>query len=264
MKFALIDGSRTEASKGATGSCPVCGSDLIAKCGELKINHWAHKKIRNCDTWWESETEWHRSWKNKFPTDWQEYAFTDDTSGEKHIADIFSEHGWVVEFQHSHIKPEERISRENFYKKMVWVVDGTRLKRDYPRFIKAKDDFRRAGKLGHYFVDFPEEAFPRLWLSGKVPVIFDFQGIESIHDNADLRKYLFCLFPMQSLGTSTLVVISREAFINGIVAGSLFSYPFNITKPSKPRQQIVYKSIPNTGTHHYDPRRKRFVRRERF
>jgi predicted RNA-binding Zn-ribbon protein involved in translation (DUF1610 family) len=37
MKYALICGKKTEATKGAIGFCPSCGSELIAKCGEVKI-----------------------------------------------------------------------------------------------------------------------------------------------------------------------------------------------------------------------------------
>ena len=118
MKFALINGVKTEASKGANGICPYCGSKLVAKCGEIKINHWAHIGNRNCDPWWENETDWHRSWKGKFPNDWQEVIHRSD-SGEKHIADIKTESGWVIEFQHSFLNPEERRSRIAFYKKLV-------------------------------------------------------------------------------------------------------------------------------------------------
>lgn len=111
MKYALIDDLRTQATKGARGLCPCCGSELIAKCGEQKINHWAHKGTRFCDPWWEPETLWHRSWKDKFPDVWQEYAQFDEQTGEKHIADIRTNQGLVIEFQHSHINPEERKSR---------------------------------------------------------------------------------------------------------------------------------------------------------
>ena len=83
MKFALVDGNKTEATKGAKGICPICGSELIAKCGEVKINHWAHKGIRNCDPWWENETEWHRSWKNNFPAEWQEIVLPDEQTARK-------------------------------------------------------------------------------------------------------------------------------------------------------------------------------------
>ena len=44
MKFAQVNNKRIEAIKGATGVCPVCGSELVAKCGEVYIHHWAHKK----------------------------------------------------------------------------------------------------------------------------------------------------------------------------------------------------------------------------
>lgn len=50
MKFALVDNVKVEATKGAKGICPVCNKELIAKCGEVKINHWAHKKISDCVT----------------------------------------------------------------------------------------------------------------------------------------------------------------------------------------------------------------------
>ncbi len=122
MKFAIVNGDKTEALKGVKGICPNCGSELIAKCGELKMNHWSHKGIRTCDSWWEPETEWHRSWKNHFPNEWQENIRFDELKNEKHIADILPIDNLVIEFQHSHIEPQERISREKFYKNMVWVV----------------------------------------------------------------------------------------------------------------------------------------------
>lgn len=103
MKFALIDSTETIATKEAKGICPNCGSELIAKCGDIKLNHWAHKGSRNCDSWWENETDWHRSWKDNFSTDWQEIILSDEITGEKHIADIRTAHELVIEFQHSHI-----------------------------------------------------------------------------------------------------------------------------------------------------------------
>jgi competence protein CoiA len=46
MKFAIVYGFKTEALKGVKGICPNWASELIAKCGEFKINHWAHKGVR--------------------------------------------------------------------------------------------------------------------------------------------------------------------------------------------------------------------------
>jgi competence CoiA-like predicted nuclease len=113
MKFALLnDKQRIEATKGAIGICPSCGSELVARCGEIKVHHWSHKK--KCDDYsWENETEWHRNWKNEFPREWQEVIHKDE-SGEKHIADVKTDEDWVVEFQHSAIASEERNSRDKF------------------------------------------------------------------------------------------------------------------------------------------------------
>ena len=111
MKYALVNDEKTEAVKGASGYCPNCGTELIAKCGEVNVNHWSHKGNRNCDQWWEPETEWHRSWKDNFPKEWQEVIHTNEENGEKHIADVKTDYGWVLEFQHSHINPDERASR---------------------------------------------------------------------------------------------------------------------------------------------------------
>ena len=56
MKYALVNGEKEEATKGAKGVCQICDSELIAKCGEVNINHWAHKGNHNCDPWLENET----------------------------------------------------------------------------------------------------------------------------------------------------------------------------------------------------------------
>ena len=98
MKFAFVNGEKTEATKGAKGFCrtPDCGSKLIAKYGEIKANHWAHKSGQNCDSWWENETEWHREWKNCFDVEWQEIFHKDKTTGEIHRADVKTPHGWLM------------------------------------------------------------------------------------------------------------------------------------------------------------------------
>lgn len=136
MQFANVNGERREAMPGMNGICPMCGASVIARCGTLRVWHWAHRGLRECDPWRENETAWHRRWKGRFPQAWQEIiAF--DHSGERHIADVRTDSHTVVEFQHSRLDPVERAARERFYGDMVWVVDGTRLKRDWARFEKA-------------------------------------------------------------------------------------------------------------------------------
>lgn len=116
---------RIQPKKGAIAICQCCGLDLISKCGKIRVHHWAHENGYKCDRWWESETEWHRNWKNEFPLDWQEVIKYDYENKEKHIADIFNpSKELVIEFQNSSINIDELKSRERFYGKMIWVVNA--------------------------------------------------------------------------------------------------------------------------------------------
>jgi competence protein CoiA len=216
MKFAIFNDIRIEALKGAKGFCQNCGSELIAKCGRFKINHWAHKGLRNCDSWWEPETDWHRSWKKNFPNDWQEISLWDESTNEKHIADVCTKNGLVIEFQHSHIEPLERMSREKFYKNMVWVVDCTRLKRDYPRFLKGfTAECYKTTQEGIFEFNFAEDYFPVAWYESSVPVIFDFKGTE-LSDVEEIKNHLYCLFPTKKCRRAILAKFSRSAFIKSV------------------------------------------------
>lgn len=219
MRFALVNHIKTEAEKGFKGVCPNCGAVLIPKCGDYKIHHWSHKGNKNCDAWWEPETEWHRTWKNNYPKDWQEVSAINETTGEKHIADVRTPNNLVIEFQHSHIDPEERTSRENFYKNMVWVVDGTRLKNDYPRFFKSIKKFQHTDKKGIFKVDNPEDVFPANWLNSSVPVVFDFKGLQTFEDKDDYRNKLYCLFPKRIRHSIVIAEFTPKAFIKSTIEG---------------------------------------------
>ena len=174
MKFALVNEQRQEAQPSLLGNCLACGHPMVAKCGEVRIWHWAHKGNLTCDPWWENETEWHRAWKGHFPVDWQEIV-QQDKNGEKHIADVKTDRGWVIEFQHSYIKPEERQSRDNFYSKLVWVVDGSRRKRDGVQFLNAWKQGAPVGKLSQLRRTLPDKSvLVREWAGSRAPVFFDF------------------------------------------------------------------------------------------
>ena len=176
MKFAVVGGKRTEARPGLSAECPVCGGAMTAKCGEHRVHHWAHRATRSCD--WEPETEWHRAWKNLFPEDWQE-KMHQSQDGEKHIADVKTESGVVVEFQHSSLCPEERESRESFYQNMVWVVDGLRRKQHRVKFFASLGaPLNVSGKLPIFLVSSNEGALLRDWTASRVPVYFDFGDSE--------------------------------------------------------------------------------------
>ena len=111
MKYAIINGNRAEATKGAKGTCPACGSEMISRICKTKVDHWAHKSKQNCDLWWENETAWHREWKDCFDVEWQEFIHKDKNTGEIHISDVTTPHGWTIEIQHSPMDDEEREAR---------------------------------------------------------------------------------------------------------------------------------------------------------
>lgn len=241
MRFAEVDGKRCEATKRAKGICPFCKGEVIAKCGEQKIAHWAHKSTQSCDSWHEKETDWHLMWKNYFPKEWQEIIKTDEITGEKHIADVCTDKNFVFEFQHSAITPEERQSREQFYKNMNWVVDGTRLKNDYEKFSKAQKRYILPIKIKQYTVGkvftilYPEDSLPKSWLNSNVPVIFDFKGLNKITNPQDLRNYIFCLLPKEfSFNKERFIIqVPISIFIESSIHGSWQIFIENQTKPIK-------------------------------
>lgn len=141
MKFALVNGEKLEAKPGSKGICPCCSANVRAYCGLVKVHHWKHISLKECDPWYEGETDWHRNWKNNFDSNCQEVIKVNPISGERHIADLYLEHkDLVIEFQHSPIQIEEIIAREQFYKRMLWIVDLTSVNEN----IEFYSDFRKA------------------------------------------------------------------------------------------------------------------------
>lgn len=204
MKFALVNDQRHEAQPNLSGKCIGCGSPMTAKCGERRTWHWAHKGRHACDPWLENETDWHRAWKDQFPMEWQKVRHPVD-DGSCHIADVRTDRGWVIEFQHSHINPEERRSREAFYLRMLWVVDATRLKRDQTQLASAYDN-------GISLVPVP--LLRKLcagdcraldeWAGGSSPVFFDLGRASP----------LLYLLPRTASGSAYVHPVARDQLIN--------------------------------------------------
>ena len=122
MQIALNStGQRIVAAKGLTAMCPCCRTRVVAKCGEIKIWHWAHESLKDCDAWSEGETRWHAGWKSKWPEVQREVVLTS-----AHRADVLTKDGHVIEFQSRMLSPEEFRERETFYgsrsRGLVWVI----------------------------------------------------------------------------------------------------------------------------------------------
>jgi hypothetical protein len=205
---------------------------MIAKCGEHRVHHWAHRANCSCDHWWEPETAWHRDWKNKFPEDWQEAIYQSD--GKKHYADVKTESGKVIEFQHSFLRRDEREARENFYRNMVWVVDRLRRVRDRPRFFEA---FGRASSSSRpkaskvkdkpltYALRTDEHPLLRDWADSHSPVFFDF-GDDDFEDDSepvDLPSFgepvLWLLDPHSPKGEAHLMPVLKTSFLDTCLKG---------------------------------------------
>lgn len=116
MELALVNGARRRPSPGWRGCCPQCGAEVLAKCGEQKAWHWAHKSV-DCDPWSEGESAWHQGWKSYFPEQWREVTMND------HRADLLTPLG-VIELQNSPITPATIREREAFYGRMIWIVNA--------------------------------------------------------------------------------------------------------------------------------------------
>jgi competence CoiA-like predicted nuclease len=123
MMYASVDGQRRLAWHGGRGKCPSCEGEMIAKCGLIRIEHWAHQAEIDCDEWSEPESEWHLGWKKHAPTDRTEVVI--EKNGKKHRADILCANSAVLELQSSAISPVEIREREEFYKYMAWLFRVT-------------------------------------------------------------------------------------------------------------------------------------------
>ncbi len=180
MKYAIFNGERAEPAPKSKGRCPFCDSDVIARCGPVRVWHWAHKSTKHCDHWWEPEKQWHRDWKNSFPEQWQEQGRRDE-HGELHIADVLTPHGLVLEFQHSPISREEVENRITFHQNICWVVDGARLENTVKQFKVALEYATplRSSGAPVYQLQHHNSLFLKKWSGFNAPVVIDF-GMEEV------------------------------------------------------------------------------------
>jgi competence protein CoiA len=237
MKYAIVEKERREAEPSLSGECPACGKAMIAKCGQHRVHHWAHQGKRTCDPWSESETEWHRAWKNHFPKGWQEFVQHSE-SGEKHIADVKTDLGVVLEFQHSFLREDEREAREKFYPKMVWVVNGRRRKLDKKQFCACFDARRVVnGEPRIVSVLWKEGALLRDWGGSRVPVYFDFGDSEPEDAVRFDTPTLWRLNPCDPNGKAYLAAVPKTLFLHAHLNG-------------KPFEETCTEAVERVAAHH--------------
>lgn len=175
MQYALNDKKeRIEATPKMKALCPCCEKPVASKCGDVKIWHWAHVSLEDCDPWYEPETLWHREWKNQFPKECREVIVGNHRADVKHK-------GVVFEFQHSSISFGEVREREVFYKNMIWIIDKT----DKEHNFTFRD---KVDKNGQQYSTFKWKWCPVTWKYSKAVKYIDFGDdvmfkIWSIHEN---------------------------------------------------------------------------------
>lgn len=178
MLYANVNGEKRRAEKGLKGSCIGCGSDVIAKCGNIMIHHWAHKPgTEDCDSFKDNVGPWHLQWQDLVRKEYCEVVI------ENHRADIIGNNNKVIEVQSSPISTEDIACREEFYGDMIWVFDAT----DRFELIPVgKRIFFRFGRTKHIS-------------HCKMPIFLDFGSaiveVESLNDNCikDVSGFGLCM-----------------------------------------------------------------------
>lgn len=127
MTTALALDKQTEIfpAKGIHGFCLTCGNEVISKCGTIVSHHFAHTIDSDCGrNFHDHKSEWHRAWQLTVDPQTPGKTVEVIVSANKEIkrADVISNSGFIIEFQHSHLPVTEREGRENHYKNMIWVV----------------------------------------------------------------------------------------------------------------------------------------------
>jgi len=125
MIWGLSNNKKIKAYPNGKSICPLCKNKLVAKCGDIKIWHWAHKSKKDCDPWYKGESPWHIKWKEYFPKECQEVII------KNHRADIKTKEGLIIELQSSNISSEEIQKREEFYKNMIWILNGETIAKNF-------------------------------------------------------------------------------------------------------------------------------------
>ncbi len=192
------------------------------------------------------ETPWHRNWKKAFPPSFREITFRDETLGQLHRADVYTPCGTTIEFQNSPICLDELKSREAFYPKLVWVLNGKKFKgfrilkhlpdvddqrlseyefchTDHLSMIRKSDISRGESKpkilnfyhpeikrvpITSYYYSFCWKHPHQVWFQAKAPIIVDLGG-----------HFLYQLKQRQQLSGNYayLHIMTRKSFIGQFV-----------------------------------------------
>ncbi len=156
MLYGTTKNGKERATKSGAANCPECNEELIPKCGEINIWHWAHRPGSDCNYDPGEMCAWHIDWQDYFDAAHSEVRMNGL------VADVLAYDGTVIEFQHSSINTETIRKREAGHKKIVWVFDATEIPhyrlKPKPRYLQWR--------------------YPRkTWITVKKNSIYDLGGV---------------------------------------------------------------------------------------
>ena len=160
MLYALHNNDYALARPGLNAQCPYCLSDVISKCGNIKIWHWAHA-VKTDACAYKEMSEWHI--KHQLAAEingWKlEQKIGNDAIGYR-IADCMYKNN-IIELQKSSISDNEIVMRNAHYnvfgKNIHWLFD----------FRDKADNLRFTAENGIV-------KFKQSWARKTIIVLFDY------------------------------------------------------------------------------------------
>lgn len=157
--------------------CPGCGAELTLKAGEVKIPHFAHRSLADCDAFSEPETPLHLHGKLQLHQFFSRFSHPIEL--EKYLpaikqrADLLVNHNQAIEFQCSAIPASQVRTRSEGYRSIamepIWI-SGARLRQpDGIQIIHLKQFERQMVKRSNgvdYFLSFCPETKVFTYASG--------------------------------------------------------------------------------------------------
>lgn len=178
---------RIRAKPGMQAVCPGCQKDVIPKCGDFKIWHWAHK-AGLCKYDSEPYTPRHLEWQERALNAGMEIEKIFDPS-QRYRADIYDpKRNMVTEVQHSPITMETIIDRCIFYDskdiKIRWIFDFT--DRYNSRKIGLYETYYTNSRLDYREVYGPPIKFEQKYQPRYIHCLFDKSGFSKYDVNFNI------------------------------------------------------------------------------
>jgi hypothetical protein len=118
MLYALNElGEKIKPTKDVAAYCPCCNNLVRKAMGDVIVHHWKHITEVKCNS--KPMTRWHIEWQLNFPKENVEVYVN-----KQRRADILTDDGMAIEFQHSSILISEVEKRSKLCNgNIIWVHD---------------------------------------------------------------------------------------------------------------------------------------------